>query len=181
MKPINFPSYIKSDRIYLRSLKPEDANVLFDLIDSQRKYIGEHLDWIENIQTLDDEIKYVQKRIEAKKDLKEFNWCIFKNDTDEFLGYIGTDPVSTELLKKGECIDWVSGTISFAYFLKQEANGNGYMAEALCALKDLAVELGFKRIEINSEAANIKSQKVAQRCGFTHDKRDTGKMYFETK
>ncbi|MDO8507823.1 MAG: GNAT family N-acetyltransferase [bacterium] len=181
MKAINFPKYIKCERVYLRSLRSKDAEVLFDLIDSQRDYIGEHLDWVKYVKTVDDEVKYIKRRVEEAKNCKGFDWCIFRNNTDEFVGYIGTDPVSVELFENGASIDWENGILSFAFFLKKEASGNGYMTEALGALKDIAVEIGFKRIEIGAEETNIKSQKVAERCGFDHDKEDLGAMYFENK
>lgn len=181
MKAVDFPKYIKSERIHLKSLRTEDAGILFNLIESQRDYIGKYLDWVKYVKTLDDEIKYIDRRLKEEKNFKGFDWCIFKNDTNEFLGYIGTDPVSVELFESGASVDWESGIISFAFFLKVEATGNGYMTEALGTLKDIAIEFGFKRIEINSEDENIKSQKVAERCGFNHDKEDFGTMCFENK
>lgn len=181
MKAVAFPNYIKGHRIYLKALRAEDAEMLFSLIDSQRDYIGEHLDWVKYVKTLDDEIKYIKRRAEEAKHCKGFDWCIFRNDTDEFVGYIGTDPVSVELFENGASIDWENGVVSFAFFLKKEANGSGYMTEALSILRDIAVEIGFKRIETSAKDTNIKSQKVAERCGFDHDKEDFGAMYFEKK
>lgn len=179
MKAVDFPKYIKSERIYLKSLRTEDAETLFNLIDSQRDYMGEYLDWVKYVKTLDDEIQYIDRRLKEEKNCKGFDWCIFKNDTNEFLGYIGTDPVSVELFESGASIDWENAVISFAFFLKVEATRNGYMTEALGVLRDLTVGFGFKRLEINSEDENIKSQKVAERCGFKHDTEDLGTMYFE--
>lgn len=178
MKPVAFPNYIKSTRLYLKALGIDDAEKIFNLVDSQRDYIGEYLDWVEYVKTLDDEIKYVKTQIEAANNLLSFDWCIYKNDTNEFIGYIGTDPVTIDLYNNNKWIDWNNGIISFAYFLKKEASGNGYMTEILGTLRDIAISLGFKRVEIHSEPENIKSQKVAERCGFVHDDKDFGKMYF---
>ena len=178
MKPIAFPAYIKSDRIYLKALSMDDTAKLYELINSQRDYISEYLDWVGNIRSLEDETKYVNTQVEAAKNLLSFDWCIYKNGTNEFLGYIGTDPVTYELYKDGKFIDWNNKIISFAYFLKKEANGQGYMTESLGLLRDIAIKLGFERVEINSEVENTKSQKVAARCGFVHDENDFGKMYF---
>jgi len=178
MKPTRFPKLIQSERIYFKALDSDDAEKIFKLISSERKYIGEFLEWVDNIRTIEDEVKYVKTQTEAAKDLLGFDWCIYENSTSKFLGYIGTDPVTFELFKDGKFIDWDNGIISFAYFLKQEANGNGYMTEALGKMRDIAIELGFSRVEINSEVENIKSQNVAKRCGFIHDDEDFGKMYY---
>jgi ribosomal-protein-serine acetyltransferase len=179
MKLVEFPKIIKTNRLYLRALQPSDANPLFNSINNQRGHIGRYLDWVENVKTLDDEKKFVAGRIEGAKNLNEFNWCIFKNSTNEFIGFIGTDPVSVEVFENGRYIDWKNRTVSFAYFLDESETGCGYMTEALSILKDIALSMGFRRIEINSEKENIKSQKVAERCGFVHDRADEGRMYFE--
>ncbi len=180
MKPLKFPELIRCDRINLKLLKPSDATQIFNLVNNQRKYIGEYLDWVDNIQTIDDEIQYVNQKIKERGNLISFDWCIYKNSTDKFIGYIGTDPVGT-LLNIGQCIDWKNDTISFAYFLDKNANGNGYMTEALDTLKEIAIGMGFKRIEIHAEPNNTKSQAVAKRCGFAHDEKDSGNMHYISK
>lgn len=177
MKPLKLPELIKCERIHLKFLTLADAPALFELIKSNRAFIGKHLDWVEYIKTPQDEINYVQSKVRQRQALKSFDWCIFKNRTNELLGYIGTDPVDENLMKNGDYIDWQNGVVSFAYFLKQIATGQGYMTEALNAVKDAAIKLGFSRVEINSDAANIKSQQVAQRCGFSPDPKAPGKMY----
>jgi len=178
MKPIKFPEIIKTERVYLKRLVIDDAEKIFNLVNTERKYIGEYLDWVDNIKTIDDEMKYVKNQVNAANNMLGFDWCIYENNTNDFLGYIGTDPVTFELFKAGKFIDWENGIISFAYFLKQEANGNGYMTEVLGKLTNIAIEMGFSRVEINSEVENIKSQNVAARCGFVHDNDDFGKMYY---
>ena len=59
MKPIAFPAYIKSDRIYLKALSMDDTAKLFELINNQRDYIGEYLDWVDKIKSIEYENEYV--------------------------------------------------------------------------------------------------------------------------
>lgn len=160
----NFPKTIKTQRLVLRALRKSDAGPLFSLIDKNRGFIGAHLDWVDCVKTLKDEEKYVAARIAEWKIKAGFNWII-ETAKGGLIGFIGTDPVSSDLWKKRKYIDFDNKILSFAYFLDPKYTGKGYMTEALRALIDISRNLGFKRVQFGIGAENIKSIAVVKRLG----------------
>lgn len=65
-------------------------------------------------------------------------------------------------------IDWEARKFEIGYWLRTSAAGQGYMTEAVEAIAAYAIrELQANRVEIRCDARNVKSAKVAERCGFT--------------
>ena len=171
----DFPKQIKSERLVMRFLQESDAARLFRLINENREFIGRHLDWVNNVKTLADEEKYVKQRMERIKAKAGFDWTI-ETKAGDFIGYIGTDPVTVELYEQGLSIDYENKIVSFAYFMAPKYTGNGYMTEALRALINIARDLGFRRVQFCPEPENKKSIAVMKRCGMQYD--STGDTYF---
>ncbi|MEV4620633.1 GNAT family N-acetyltransferase [Asanoa sp. NPDC049573] len=71
---------------------------------------------------------------------------------------------------KGQPVD---GCVEIGYGLSPSARGNGYAAEALVALLDLAAEHGLSRVVADTTEDNVASQKTLERAGF----RRTGPAY----
>ena len=153
----------------MRLLVPSDAIRLFNLINDNREFIGAHLSWVKNMKTLADEESYVQKRIVGANAKTSFEYTI-ETLAGDFLGLIGTDPVSEELWDKGMSIDYENKIVSFAYFIDPKFQGNGYITEALDALIKIARALGFLKVQFGIEPENEKSIRVARRAGAVYNK-----------
>ena len=72
----------------------------------------------------------------------------------------------------GECYlanpHWEVPCIEIGYFIVRASTGRSYATEAAHALLRFAfTELGVERVELQSRADNVASQRVAERCGFT--------------
>jgi RimJ/RimL family protein N-acetyltransferase len=64
--------------------------------------------------------------------------------------------------------DWRAKKCEIGYWLATPHHGNGYMTEAVAALTSLAFEtLDMCRVEIDADARNGPSRRVAERCGYT--------------
>ena len=59
-----------------------------------------------------------------------------------------------------------NGCVEVGSGLAPSARGNGYAAEALAALLDLAAEHGISRVVADTDKDNIASQRTLQRAGF---------------
>ncbi|MCL2331111.1 MAG: GNAT family N-acetyltransferase [Proteobacteria bacterium] len=161
----DFPKIIKTERLVLRALHPDDAVALFNLVNAQRGHIGKYLDWPERVKTLEDEEKYVAARMAAAAGKTGFDWVI-ETPAGKMIGYIGTDPVSKSLwMREKSDIDWENKTVSFAFFMDEAQTGKGYMTEALQALISVAAALGFARAEIHTDPENAAAVAVARKCG----------------
>lgn len=68
--------------------------------------------------------------------------------------------------------DWHVPRLELGYFILQEHTGKGYTTEAARALVNFAFQqLEVERLELQCQADNLASQKVAGRCGFTFEGR----------
>jgi RimJ/RimL family protein N-acetyltransferase len=61
-----------------------------------------------------------------------------------------------------------NGCIEVGYGLAPSARGNGYAAEALAALLDLAAEHGLSRVVAETTGDNVASRRTLERAGFRH-------------
>ena len=113
MKPI----YIAED-VYLRELEIADAPDMFNLINSQRNYLGRWLPFVENTRDENDSRSFIQSVINAPTDRKEHIFAIISEGTFAgIIGFKGTDHDN----KKTE----------IGYWLGEDFQGRG-AATALC-------------------------------------------------
>lgn len=64
-------------------------------------------------------------------------------------------------------MDWTVRRFEIGYWLRDSAVGNGYATEAVNGITMFADEyLQANRIEIRCDAINVRSRRVAERCGF---------------
>ncbi|GEA60964.1 hypothetical protein VCO01S_21570 [Vibrio comitans NBRC 102076] len=57
--------------------------------------------------------------------------------------------------------------LAIGYWLRSDSVGKGFISEAVAKLEEYAFdELNAKRLEIRVAQSNIKSRKVAERCGY---------------
>jgi RimJ/RimL family protein N-acetyltransferase len=59
-----------------------------------------------------------------------------------------------------------NGCVEVGYGLAPSARGNGYAAEALAALLDVAADHGLSRVVADTDKSNLASQRTLQRAGF---------------
>jgi len=73
--------------------------------------------------------------------------------------------------------DWTVRRFEIGYWIRTSAQGQGYVAEAVRALTQMAfAELQARRVEIRMDDTNARSRAVAERCGFEFEgllRRDT--------
>ena len=64
-------------------------------------------------------------------------------------------------------MDWTARTFEIGYWLRTARHGQGYMTEAVHAITGFAFDvLRARRVEIRADARNVRSWRVAERCGF---------------
>nr|WP_316643880.1 GNAT family protein [uncultured Roseateles sp.] len=74
-------------------------------------------------------------------------------------------------------LDWTVRRFEIGYWIRTSAQGQGFVAEAVRALTQMAfAELQARRIEIRMDDNNLRSRAVAERCGYEFEgllRRDT--------
>ncbi|HZU13801.1 MAG TPA: GNAT family N-acetyltransferase [Chloroflexota bacterium] len=156
---IDVPTVITGDRIILRLRRDEDAASMHAAIDASRDHIRRYLPWADFHQEVGDALAYI-RRTQGQFSLREhFDYGIFAREDDRVLGGIGLGPRS-----------WRVPSFEIGYWLTAEAEGHGYMTEAVKLLTALAFEtLGAQRVMIRCDVENERSAAIPRRLGFSHE------------
>jgi ribosomal-protein-serine acetyltransferase len=142
------------DDIVLKILKPEDADSLFSLVDSNRFYLRQWLPWVDTNATLENSKHFIQSTIEQHELNLGFQCGIWFHDT--FAGIIGF-----------QRIDWMNRNVEIGYWLGEKFQGHGIMTKACRTLVDFAFyEYQLHRVQIRCATGNTKSHAIIERLGF---------------
>lgn len=67
-------------------------------------------------------------------------------------------------------IDWERRSFALGYWLRDTAEGHGYMSEAVRTVTDYAFDaLAASKVELRCDARNVRSAAVAERLGFVRE------------
>ncbi|WP_298422335.1 GNAT family protein [uncultured Kordia sp.] len=145
------------DIITLKKLKHTDASAIFNIIDSQRDYLGKWLPFVAFTKVLADSEQFVNSVLNTPIERLEFTFAIHTNDI--LIGIIGVKNTD-KLNKKAE----------IGYWLSKEYQGQGIITKSVAKLCDFIFnKLGFNRVEIKCAVGNAPSNGVPKRLGFTFE------------
>lgn len=146
-----------SGSIELKSWKEEYASELFQLVDSNREYLAEFLNWVPNVKQESDQLKFITDSIESLD--KETGMELGIWFEGKLVGCIGLHE-----------IDRRNNKTSIGYYLGRDFQGKGIMTKSVKALIDFCFkELQMNRIEIRAAVQNTKSRAIPERLGFTKE------------
>lgn len=149
---MEFPKIITCDGFNLEKVEPtfDVATKLFNIVDSERDYLGKWLIWVEASKKPEDMYDHLVKASKTN------NGSYYIVQDGNVIGNIGLGVIS-ETHKLGE----------IGYWLSKNYTGKGIMTKAVKALSDFGFDvLNFNRIEILVDTENLASQAVAERAGF---------------
>ena len=144
---------IKTDRLVLRRFKESDAKEIYEGYVNQEGFL-----YYANKEkiTLQEEINSLKGIDEKYNNLEYYNWLITLND--KIIGAIN--------LK----VDNYNESVEFNYAVDERYKSNGYMTEALNAVKDYCLnEIKVNRIFGGCEINNIASKRVMEKCNFKYE------------
>jgi len=149
---------LKSVNIHIRDISVDDAAGLLQLQKENRDFFERYAPIrTDEFYTLEGQLKYIQKQVEARKNDQAYNFGIFTN-TDNML--VGT--VSLFHVMRGPLQSAYIG-----YDLDQKSNGRGYTTEAVRLVVDHGFhKLKLHRIEAGAMTHNIASIRVLEKVGF---------------
>jgi ribosomal-protein-serine acetyltransferase len=151
---MNHESIIINDQMRLIQLKPDQADILFELTDQNRDYLGQFLPWPPYVKTVDDSRKHIEETIQKRASGSSYTYGI------EVEGKIAGD-ISIRHLDESE------KTPEIGYWMVPEFAGKGLMTKAVQGLTEYSFRaLGLDRIIIRAELANIGSNRVAEKAGY---------------
>ena len=156
---LNLPDSLVGQRVLLRPYRATDGAAFFSSVDRERDDLATWVGWVDQYKTVEDAEAYV-RRMESK-------WIartalilgIWSHDGTEHYGGTGFHG-----------FDWDVPSFELGYFLKKDARGHGYGAEAVSLVIDFAFEhLAAKRIWASCDAKNVASIRLLERCGLQRE------------
>ncbi len=155
------PTQIETERLILRSYQISDGPMYYRLSQNNRTHLLQF--------ETDNAIMTIHSEQEAEAVIRDFMDCwtgrkaffmgAFLKGTGEFVAqiYIGV-------------VNWVLPEFEIGYFADAGHEGKGYVSEAgKGALKFLFDDLGAHRVRLECNETNLRSIKVAERCGFVRE------------
>ncbi len=154
---------LEGERIYLQ--KPEVsfefALKMFKVVDANRDFVIPWLAWAlpEITQSAEDDFSYALEADKAWKNGERFEYVIYNKENKDFLGTIA-------LIKRG---NEKNKAFEIGYWLKKDAQGNGYIQEAIKLVENEFFSNGIIRLTIRADVENEKSNNVAKKAGYTFE------------
>jgi ribosomal-protein-serine acetyltransferase len=155
------PARIETERLILRGYAAGDGPVLY--LASQRNRT--HLQRYESGNVLMEIASREEAEIAAREmhagwtNRSYFFLGAFEKGTGEFAAQVYIGPVNWEL-----------GEFEVGYIADVEHEGKGFVTEAVkAALRFIFTRLEAHRVTIRCSESNLRSQRVAERCGFVKE------------
>jgi ribosomal-protein-serine acetyltransferase len=142
------------DHLLLRSYTLDDAQALFDAVNSARSHLHPWLDWVDKTTKPEHSLQFIQQSIHKLDAQEELALGIFYND--RIIGGIGMH-------------SWDHNTkrAQVGYWISKEYQGKNIISKCLTKFIDFLFEkIGLNKVEIHFLPANKRSAKVAARLGF---------------
>jgi RimJ/RimL family protein N-acetyltransferase len=173
---LDLPDAIETERLLLRSPMPGDGPALNQAILDTWDALH-HWNWMPPwargrpaVEQTEQAVRQFRANFITRTDLP---MIMFLRDGVTVVG-------STGLYR----MDWTIPKFEIDYWVKRTHEGQGYVSETVRALTRFAFRtLAAARVEIHCSHRNVRSQKVAERCGFVlegrlrnHGREPTGEL-----
>lgn len=148
---------LKIDDIELKTVTLEEADMLYQLINKNRDYLGEWLIWVDNTKSVEDVEKVIQEWIQSREKGERIHFGVWYQE--RLVGVVSFVSMNKEY-RKG----------SIGYWLDSDYQGKGIMTKSCKRLIDYGFnDLHLHRIEISCAAGNSKSRAIPERLGFSEE------------
>ncbi len=155
------PNPFESPRLTLRSYQPGDGKWYYAMSLRNRKHLlrYEAENVAANIPNEEAAEALMQGLADDWKNHNCFFIGAFEKQTGEFVAQVYVGPV-----------DWNLPEFEIGYFADVDHEGQGYVTEAVKAtLNMLFNQLRAHRVSLKCDATNLRSLRVAERCGMTRE------------
>ena len=152
------PSQFESERLIIRAYQPGDGQWFYPVCLRNQGHLKqfEGHNPVHGIHSVEDAEKLVHGFIVDWNCGRHYFMAALEKSTLAFAGqiYIGV-------------VDWDMPEFEVGYFVDVDHEGKGYISEAVRAtLGILFKELHALRVSLDCDDTNVRSQHVAERCGF---------------
>ncbi|WP_062465035.1 GNAT family N-acetyltransferase [Demequina soli] len=149
------PTRIDTERLVLRRYEPGDVAPLHESILTNLPHLLPFIPWARNEPlSLAEREDLVAEYGRAFDTGEQFRFAMIDRATGAFIGGAGLHTrVGPDALEVG-------------YWIAADREGEGLVSEAVRALTEVALTSGASRVEIWCDPGNVRSNAVAERCGY---------------
>lgn len=145
------------DETELRLHEERYAEAFFQLIDRNREYLRQWMEWLDYEQSVEDTRAFMK---------------------DTRLQFANNQGLTTGIWYRGQIVgtigmhalDWIDRKVEIGYWLSADQQGKGLMTKACKTLVNYAFgEYQLNRVEIHCATGNTRSRAIPERLGFTQE------------
>jgi len=157
------PTTLRTERLLLRSQRPEDAPLVKAAVDASLAHLKASVAWARHEPSpLADYTARLARSAAAFHAGEQWSYSIFDPAASRVLGGVAAERVEPALASLVG-----ADALELGYWLRADATGRGHAAEATLALaKAVFAHLGAPRVAICHDPANQASGSVPRRLGF---------------
>ncbi len=157
---LDLPASIESARLLLRPPQSGDGTTLHEAIVESlpelRRFLAS-LPWVAEEQTRESAEVFCRNAESSFLARRDLPFLMIAKASGRLIGTCGLHRTAWDVPKT-----------EVGYWVRSSESGKGYVTEAVDRLVAFAFEaLAAERIEIVTDAENLASRRVAERCGFT--------------
>ena len=156
---LDIPKCIETGRIVLRCYEADDGPLLYAVSQRNRDHLAryESENVLMSVQSVQD-AEYLVRELAADWEARNcFFMGVFDRLTAEFVAQIYIGPVN-----------WDVPEFEMGFFADADHEGQGYVTEAVqAALGFIFKHLNAHRVRLECDDTNLRSQRVAERCGWS--------------
>ena len=145
----------ETERLILRSWKPEDLSAFFDM--NRDKVVMRYFPMLLNYSQTDAFYNRIQSEFDRK------GWGLYAvelKSTGAFIGYVGLHEIGFDE-------DFALGSVEIGWRLAADYHNQGYATEAALKVLELAREHGLTTIYSFTAVVNKPSERVMQKIGMS--------------
>lgn len=162
MEPLllDIPTELTTGRLRLRAPRAGDSSMIFPLVRQSLAELKPWMPWATDDYDLPACETWVRRAAGEFGPRKQLQFLIFAeaDDGPQYVGTVGAHEFRWDVIEA-----------EIGYWLGTPFVGRGYMTEAVAALAAMLTgpAVGASRLVVQADAANTRSRRVAERCGFT--------------
>lgn len=160
-KLLDLPTRIETERLFLRCFEPGDGPWYYAVGRKNRSHLSRYEpdNVVMSIETEEDAKVLVRELAGEWMARSQFFLAAFEKTSGKFVAQIYIGPVN-----------WDLPEFQIGYFVDVDHEGRGFVTEAVrAAVRFSFVHLKAHRVRIECDDTNVRSYRVADRCGFVRE------------
>jgi ribosomal-protein-serine acetyltransferase len=169
---VSDPLYLEiGDDAFVRTFTPDDADVVFGLVDAERERLRRWFPWVDPTTTVEHQRTWIVRALASEHDREANGIWIVGGEAGSAQSAGLAQPAGGQLAGTiGLSVNPLENNGEIGYWLASAYEGRGLVTRAAAAVLDVGFDrLGLHRMQIRAAVHNVRSRRVAERLGFVEE------------